>query len=185
MQASEWYRCSAGVSSLRLDGPRLVGFSYPATSFLLALRAPTGAVIFTILLVIVPVSFLEPGLSPYMEAAPFNLTPTGVGVLFGVSAVADIAAAILAGMCELAFTHANHCQPNPSYPIHLDPTQHKPAYPILNPTPPAQHTTPKLSLNPIEPNQPNPTTHPTQTKRYTTLDTHLTRPNPIKPQSIC
>ena len=60
-------------------------------------RAPTAAVIFTIFLVIVPVSLLEPGLSPYMEAAPFNLSPSGVGVLFGVSAVADMAAAVLAG----------------------------------------------------------------------------------------
>jgi len=63
----------------------------------LLFKPPTTAVVLVIFLVIVPVSFLEPGLSPYMEAEPFNLTPSGVGVLFGVSAVADIAAAVLAG----------------------------------------------------------------------------------------
>jgi len=63
----------------------------------LLFKPPTQAVVLTIFLVIIPVSFLEPGLSPYMESEPFNLSASGVGVLFGVSAVADIAAAVLAG----------------------------------------------------------------------------------------
>ena len=57
-------------------------------------RPPVLALLFLVVVAIIPLSLVEPSMEPHLSAAPYFLTPRQVGTIFGVIAIMQIVGAM-------------------------------------------------------------------------------------------
>lgn len=72
-----------------------------ADAWHLLVKPPVGICAVVIFTVTLPISLCQPLFEPYLTAAPFNLTPSGVGVVFGLVSIVDSVSAVLTGAWSL------------------------------------------------------------------------------------